>query len=200
MGRGADKTVRKRRDDKQVHTEPGDNTKYLMHSLRLAALPKIHMTDEDAVQQRVMEYFQICAEEDMKPSSCGLCLALDIDERYLWDIKAGRKLAKTRAGEILKRAQAILELQLNDYMQNGKINPVSGIFLLKNHFGYQDRVEFAVEPKAPLGEGATEDELRAKYLESVPEISRLPESVTKRAEMADLTEDDTDYPDDAETD
>ena len=29
-------------------------------------------------------------------------------------------------------------------MQNGKINPVSGIFLGKNHFGYQDKTDVVV--------------------------------------------------------
>jgi hypothetical protein len=32
------------------------------------------------------------------------------------------------------------------YMMNGKINPVSGIFLGKNNFGYQDKQEYVVTP------------------------------------------------------
>lgn len=31
-------------------------------------------------------------------------------------------------------------------MQNGKINPVSGIFLGKNNFGYQDKQEMVLTP------------------------------------------------------
>jgi hypothetical protein len=31
-------------------------------------------------------------------------------------------------------------------MMNGKINPVSGIFLGKNNFGYQDKQEYVLTP------------------------------------------------------
>lgn len=56
-----------------------------------------------------------------------------------------------------------------DYMQNGKINPVSGIFLGKNHFGYTDKQEIVVEPKNPLGEAESPEELKRKYLLENPE-------------------------------
>ena len=39
-----------------------------------------------------------------------------------------------------------LTAQMEDYMQNGKINPVSGIFLMKNNMGYQDKQEVVVTP------------------------------------------------------
>ena len=32
-------------------------------------------------------------------------------------------------------------------MSSGKINPVTGIFLAKNNFGYQDKQEYVLEPK-----------------------------------------------------
>jgi hypothetical protein len=40
----------------------------------------------------------------------------------------------------------MLEALWEDYMMNGKINPVSGIFLGKNNFGYQDKQEYVVTP------------------------------------------------------
>ena len=46
------------------------------------------------------------------------------------------------------------------YMQNGKINPVSGIFLGKNNFGYVDKTEHVIEPRATLNES----DLEQKYL------------------------------------
>ena len=39
-----------------------------------------------------------------------------------------------------------MELLWENYMQNGKINPVSGIFLGKNNFGYQDKQEMVLTP------------------------------------------------------
>ena len=56
---------------------------------------------------------------------------------------------------------------MEDYMQNGKINPVSGIFLMKNNFGYADKQEVVLTPNNPLGEQKSTDELEQRYLESV---------------------------------
>jgi hypothetical protein len=39
-----------------------------------------------------------------------------------------------------------MEQLWENYMQNGKINPVSGIFLGKNHYGMQDKTEYVVTP------------------------------------------------------
>ena len=52
-------------------------------------------------------------------------------------------------------------------MQNGKINPVSGIFLMKNNFGYADKQEVVLTPNNPLGDTTPVAELEEKYLESV---------------------------------
>lgn len=47
-------TKRKRPDlseSQTVHTEPGDNRKYILHSLRLAELPKLNLTSVEEVTQ-----------------------------------------------------------------------------------------------------------------------------------------------------
>ena len=165
---------RKPREDRQVQVNPGDNATYLKHSMRLSALPKISMQDAPAVAQRVDEYFQICQEDDMKPSVAGLCLALDTDRTYLWEIRTG-KTKNNEVANIIKRATKTLELQLINYFQNGKINPVAGIFLLKNHFGYKDQQETVVKVQA---DEPTKDikELEAKYKESV--VVELEDGVT----------------------
>jgi hypothetical protein len=51
-------------------------------------------------------------------------------------------------------------------MLNGKINPVSGIFLSKNLFyGYSDKQEVVLTPNNPLGETRDPKEIEAKYAE-----------------------------------
>ncbi len=165
-------TKRKRPDlseSQTVHTEPGDNRKYILHSLRLAELPKLNLTSVEEVTQRIKDYFTICAEDDMKPSVAGLALAMDIDRVYLWEIRSGRRGKNPEVANTLKKAMKILDLQMVDYMQNGKINPVSGIFLMKNNFGYADKQEVVLTPNNPLGDTKDTKELEAQYLDSLPE-------------------------------
>ena len=167
---GKQVTKRKRPDlsEKQsVQTEPGDNRKYILHSLRLADLGKVDLTSVEEVTQRITTYFEICAEDDMKPSVAGLALALDIDRRYLWEIREGKKGKNPEVADTLKKAMKILDLQMVDYMQNGKINPVSGIFLMKNNFGYADKQEVVLTPNNPLGDTKDTKALEEKYIDSV---------------------------------
>ena len=51
-----------------------------------------------------------------------------------------------------------------NYMQNGKINPVSGIFLGKNNFGYQDKTEYVVTPNMQNDSDYDADDIRKRYL------------------------------------
>ena len=165
-------TKRKRPDlseSQTVHTEPGDNRKYILHSLRLAELPKLNLTSVEEVTQRIKDYFTICAEDDMKPSVAGLALAMDIDRRRLWEIREGKQGKNSEVSDTLKKAMKILDLQMVDYMQNGKINPVSGIFLMKNNFGYADKQEVVLTPNNPLGDTKDTKELEERYIESVVE-------------------------------
>ena len=134
------------RPDCAVQTDPGDNTKYISHSLKLAKFEKVNLKSPKDVSERIETYFQICAEDDMKPSVVGLALCLGIDRRYLWELRTERKGNVPEVADLLKKASQLLDLQMNHYMMNGKINPVSGIFLMKNHFDYQDKQEITVKP------------------------------------------------------
>lgn len=138
--------------------EPNDNVKYIMQSLKIANLPTIDLHDPVAVQNRINEYFTIIAKNGMKPTVAGLGNALNgMDRRRLWEIRTGSTSQGHNAGadlpfevrDIIKRAYKIMEDLWENYMQNGKINPVSGIFLGKNNFGYQDKQEMVLTPNNP---------------------------------------------------
>ena len=155
-------------------TEPGDNKKYLLVSMELASLPKVDLHDPDAVQARLNDYFSIQAENDLKPTVAGMGLALGLDRRRLWEIRSGAPRGGSSQYDLpaetvdsIKRAYVIMENLWENYMQNGKINPVSGIFLGKNNYGYQDKTEYVVTPNCPLGDTKDTKELEERYIDSV---------------------------------
>ena len=147
-------------------TNPGDNTKYLSHALTVRALPPIDISDPEQVRNRISEYFTLCTENDMKPTVTGFRNALRIGKTTLWEWKQGSYRADTHQA-IICEAYDMLEALWEDYMMNGKINPVSGIFLGKNNFGYQDKQEYVLTPnqKNEVDPVAIE----AKYAE-LPEV------------------------------
>ena len=151
-----------------VNTNNGDNTKYLSHNLQISNLPSIDTADPQQVESRIEEYFTICAQNDMKPSMAGLALAIGVSRQTLWHWSIGDIREETHFNPI-KKAVQILDAQMVDYMQNGKINPVSGIFLLKNNFGYKDQQDLVVTPNVPLGEKGNIEEIRGRYIDVLPE-------------------------------
>lgn len=64
-----------------------------------------------------------------------------------------------------------------NYMQNGKINPVSGIFLAKNNFGYQDKTEYVLTPNTNSDSDYSADDIRKRYLNN-SDAQLLPDSAT----------------------
>ena len=143
----------------------GDTNKILQANLRVYGLPPIKITDPPSVKARIIEYFQIYADLDLKPTVAGLAMALGIDRRRLWEIKVGQERFELspEVGDYIKRAYMILENMWESYMNSGKINPVSGIFLGKNHFGYQDKMEYVVTPNAQNESQYSEEDLMKRY-------------------------------------
>ena len=139
--------------DNGLMTESGDNTKYLSLGMELFNLPTIDLREPEQVDKRLNEFFEIHARYDMKPTVAGMGMALGLDRRRLWEIKTGnyhtsKSLSElpTLTTETIKKAYEYMEILWENYMQNGKINPVSGIFLGKNNFGYQDKQEMVLTP------------------------------------------------------
>lgn len=146
-----------------VDVQPGDNARYVRHSLAIMNLPPINIANAEEVQERIVWYFDHCQADDMKPTVSGMALALGVDRKTVYNWARGESRGDSHF-HIVKKAMDMLESLWEDYMQNGKINPVSGIFLGKNHFGYQDKQEIVVEPKNPLGEAEDPEEIKRKYL------------------------------------
>ena len=150
--------------------EPGDNTKFLQLNMELFNMPDIDMHNEEAVAERLNEYFALYAKHDVKPTVAGMAMALGMDRRRLWAVTHDQPLGgrgnfstlPPSVTDVIKKAYFMLENLWENYMQNGKINPVTGIFLGKNNYGYQDTVEHVLTPNRPP-ESYSEAEIRARY-------------------------------------
>ena len=163
-------------------TEPGDNSKYISVNLKLFNLPKIDLHDPNAVQERLSEYFTIHVEADLKPTVAGMAMALGIDRRRLWEIKTDvsdrNRDLPTLTRDNIKKAYDFLETLWENYMHNGKINPVSGIFLAKNNFGYQDKVEHVLTPNVRSDSDYDAEDIKRRYLSDSPTLEQLSDSPT----------------------
>ena len=155
--------------DAALRVEDGDNTKYLMANVELMNMPDINIKDPEEVRQRINDYFKLYAFYDMKPTVAGLGMALGLDRRRLWEIKTGNYTTSTpklptEVKDSIKKAYKLMENLWETYMNSGKINPVSGIFLGKNNFDYKDKTEYVLTPNQKQESDYDADEISKRYL------------------------------------
>lgn len=153
--------------------EAGDNTKFLSVNMALMNMPDIDMENPLEVQQRLSDYFALYAQYDMKPTVVGMAIALNGHNRqWLYAIThdipgggAGYKIAlPPEVADVIKKAYFLLENLWENYMQSGKVNPVAGIFLGKNNYGYQDKTEYVLTPNQQNDNDYSPDEIRQRYI------------------------------------
>lgn len=166
--------------------EPGDNSKYLSLNMRLFNFPTIDMNNVEEVEQRLNDYFAIYSEYDMKPTVSGMAIALNGHNRH-WlyavthDIPTGgagyKAVLPAEVATSIKKAYFLLETLWENYMQNGKVNPVAGIFLGKNNYDYQDKTEYVLTPNQPNDSDYDADEIRERYI-AADQQKRLSDNTT----------------------
>ena len=151
--------------------EPGDNTRIVQTSMKFFDMPKVDLYDSESVRDRLGEYFKIYGEADLKPTVAGMAMCLGVDRRRLWDIKTGNyvnvggyKNLPPETVDLVKKAYEILETTMENYANAGKINPVMAIFMMKNHFGYQDKTEYVLTPNQKTESDYDAEDIRKRYL------------------------------------
>lgn len=164
-----DKQSRAHRKDFDLVVNPGDNTKITLFNLKLSQLPKVDTESREQVEERILQYFQNCIEEDVKPGVAGLCLALGIS-RQAWNLWGHGKFRDYT--DIVARTKILMESIMEQYALQQKINPVTAIFLMKSQFGYVDKSEVVITPNPnPLGDMVDAEALKQKYLDNTVGIT-----------------------------
>lgn len=166
--------------DNGLMLQEGDNAKFLAVNIKLFNMQNIDMTDVEAVAQRLSDYFQLYAENDMKPTIVGMAMALNGHSRqWLWAVVHDKPLGgrgnetslPSAVTDTIKKAYDLMENLWENYMISGKINPVSGIFLGKNNFGYQDKTEYVLTPNAQQESDYSPEDIKQRYLPGKPPLA-----------------------------
>ena len=152
--------------------EPGDNTRIVQTNMKFFDMPRVDLKNPDAVRERLCEYFKIYGEADLKPTVAGMAMCLGVNRRTLWAIANdqptggnGYKLnLPEETTDLVKKAYEMLEMSMEAYANSGKINPVMAIFMLKNHWNYQDKTEWVVTPNNNSTNDYDADDIRKRYL------------------------------------
>lgn len=112
------------------------------HIFKIARIHKPDLESVGSVNRCLEDYFAIVSADKVKPSVCGIAMALGISRTKLIDYASG----KTHIATAETMRQALQCLEMFDEMSlrdstNAKSNPVALMFLMKNNHGYTDKSE-----------------------------------------------------------
>lgn len=93
-------------------------------------------SEQEVLQTKIDEYFNMCDDKEKPYTITGLCLYLDIDRVTLLRYEEKEEFCST-----IKRAKNRVENYVEEMSLIGKLNPTVSIFNLKNNFNWKDKQE-----------------------------------------------------------
>ena len=158
----------KKSEDMVAQYEPGDMARMISDAVNLSNFGPIDINEPKAVEERIDLYLKYCIAHDMKPSVESMALAFNTNRTQLWRWANGVECNINEASRnTIKKGYSIMNQLLTQTMMDGRINPVSAIFLLKNNMNYRDQTDVVVTPNNPL-QGLDAEDARKRLVEAVP--------------------------------
>lgn len=158
----------------QYEQQTGLESQSIDFLMELSSFASIDLSDPEAVRRRYIDYLSLCKRYQTKPLISGFCRVMGVSRQELIEWSAGKrtglgdKLSPESACEIKNFLEDFEVSWEFAFQNNGYRNPVTGIFLAKNNFGYKDTSETIVSHKV-ADAGPTKAQLEAKYQAALPE-------------------------------
>lgn len=165
---------KRRRRDSEIAPEPDMMARRLEFSLVCKDLPRVDFNDVDAVKARIDWYFNECIARGIRPGVEGMCNALHTRRQELHKWTTGERRAGQGHREVILDAKQVLADMMEQYMLNGEINPVAGIFLSSNQFDYDRNATVTLQTQQALVADEDPARLADKYRADVIDVQAEP--------------------------
>ena len=152
----------------------GYNAKVTAFMMEIMPKEPLDTQDVAEMERRFMNYVQKCSEWDMKVGNQAAYMAIGITKEQAWEWENVVK-GNPACSDFVKKVRQFCGVFREGLMQDGKVNPVTGIFWQKNYDGMKDQTEMVLTPNNPLGEQKDMKALEQKYLESAYDGSEVAE-------------------------
>lgn len=101
----------------------------------------------EALKQRINDYFCWCRDCGVRPGVEGISTALGIHRSTFYRWSKGIDCDQERF-EIVRSAKGLIDTYLEICATSGKLNPPVAIFLMKNYLGYEDSLTIEARTNA----------------------------------------------------
>ena len=132
----------------------------------IASKPRIDTRNAEEVEDAIIDYLKVCAERNIKPTVEGMATALGTNRVSLWKWENGEIKRPQEVIDVVTYYKSVINALHIQYMEENKINPVSGIFIAKNNFAnYRDQQEVRYNIEVSPMKSTTQ--LADKYVETM---------------------------------
>lgn len=123
---------------------------FTRHARNMFALSnnRVDLHDEKAVYSAIIEYFNMCERENIRPGNLGLYAALGMNRQDVHNVLTGKSKSKVSPTciDIIKSAKLAMSAYRETLANSGKLNPVTYIFQSKNFDGLTDTQTIEIAP------------------------------------------------------
>lgn len=156
-------------DQKQIAKPKKEtyNQRMIRLTLHSEELPKIDTSDPAQVKERVSQYLDFCVENNLLPSIVHVANWIGIHRSTLNDWKNGTPQRREHQ-KIIQGFYNVCEEILVARMMENQVSAPVGIFMLKNWFGYSEKVDIGLEMNQDPLAGLTEEERIKRLLDTIP--------------------------------
>lgn len=152
---------------------PSTNGRAIDMIMELRQWPLVDLNDAEALQERIWDYYKLCQKYDSKPLLNGLCMVIGCTRTELMRWSRGEEAPFAR--NLTPDGMNVLKNAVEDmhtywefaFQNNGYRNPVTGIFLGKNNFGYKDTTE-NISVRIDSSQLVNPKVLQSKYADAIP--------------------------------
>jgi len=135
------------------------NRSVLAHIRKVREIKKPSPMFPTTIEEACEKYLNICEEDGVKPSVSGLAFALKVSRAVLLQWVSGE--ISVECADTIRTYFSMIEVFDDTALKENKTNAVSGIFGMKNNFGYKDQVEHKIVDDKEL----SNEEIERKYLQ-----------------------------------
>lgn len=133
-----------------------------------APTPDLH--DPQQVRDAIINYFASCQRNNTRPGNLGLYAALGMSRQDFNDVLRGKNKSKVSPDciDMLKKANRSIGAYRENLALNGKINPVTYIFMGKNYDGLTDTQQIEVSAAPGPAAQQTPEEIARQIEQDIP--------------------------------
>lgn len=140
------KPERKSPASEKKELELNDNATFINNAIAAWGLRPVDLENAEDVQNRILMYFQRCADSGMRPTLPGVFNYLQIGKSLWNEWLSGKDGIQLR--RLAEQVQRTMEQIWADLSMQNKTYPANAIFLGKNWFGYKDQTDVVVDTQA----------------------------------------------------